>query len=202
MADPLILQTRSRHVGRHFFVMASSHVFYESKLQPWIIRRAGAFSVYREGVDCEAVSAAIEILSSGERPLVIFPEGCLSHANDRLNALMAGVPFIARAAARKREKQSKDNAGPSGRGKVVVLPVAIKYLFKGDIDQTVAPVLDAIETRLSWRPRRERPLYDRIYDVGNALLTLKEVEYFGDPQAGELDERIPRLVDHVLVPLE
>ena len=196
MADALVMQTLSRKLGQPFFVMASSHLFQGSRILAWAMRKMGAFSVYREGVDREAVSAAVDILTRAARPLVIFPEGALSQANDRLNALMEGVSFIASAAARKLNKQQ-----PS-RGKVMAVPVAIRYLFTGDFRRTIEPTLADIERRLSWRPQSNLPLIERIHKLGHCLLTLKELEHFGAPQAGELDERLKRLIDHLLCPLE
>ncbi|MCZ6794523.1 MAG: 1-acyl-sn-glycerol-3-phosphate acyltransferase [Planctomycetota bacterium] len=196
MADALVMQLLSRHLGRHFFIMASSHLFYTGKRRAWVIRRAGAFSVYREGVDREAVKAAIDILAQARRPLVLFPEGSLSHSNDRLNALMAGVSMIARSAARRRART--DGAA----GKIVVVPVAIKYLFKGELRREIEPMLEEIEARLSWRPQRELGILERIYKAGGSLLTLKEMEFFGAPRPGTLPERLEGLIDHLLGPLE
>ena len=83
MSDALVLQALSRDLRQPFFVMASSHLFRGSPLMKFALRRIGAFSVYREGVDRTAIDAATQILQDGQRPLVIFPEGALSHANER-----------------------------------------------------------------------------------------------------------------------
>ena len=77
MSDPMALQSLSRALRQPFFIMASSHLFRGSRLTRFILRRIGAFSVYREGVDRQAVETAIEILARGKRPLVMFPEGAL-----------------------------------------------------------------------------------------------------------------------------
>jgi hypothetical protein len=66
----------------------------------------------------------------------------------------------------------------------------------------VEPVLAEIESRLTWQPLPDMPLVERITKVGQALLSLKELEYFGQPQTGSLDERLQRLIDHLLTPLE
>jgi hypothetical protein len=71
-----------------------------------------------------------------------------------------------------------------------------------DINQALHPVLDDIERRLCWRPKRELDLEARIYRVGESLLCLKEMEYLGQPQPGTIHERLTRLIDHLLVPLE
>ena len=201
MSDAIVLQTLSRRLRQPFFVMASSHLFRGSPMLSFVLRRLGAFSVYREGVDRQAVQTAINILVEGHRPLVLFPEGALSQANERLNALMDGVSFIARSAAKKLERKSENSDGESGR-KVCVVPIAIRYLFQGDIEATVGPLLTRIERRLSWRPQTQLPLVERIYRVGPALLALKELQYLGQTQSGELEQRLQDLIDHLLTPLE
>src|SRR5206468_7409308 len=87
-------------------------------------------------------------------------------------------------------------------GKVVLHPVAIRYFFLGNLERTIEPVLEDIERRLSWRPQSGKPMKDRIIKVGEALLTLKELEYQEKPQEGDIPERVARLIDHILVPLE
>jgi 1-acyl-sn-glycerol-3-phosphate acyltransferase len=194
-ADPLLMGWLSRDAGCLVYAMASWHLFNQGRFTAWAIRKMGGFSIYREGVDRQAINTAIQILESAERPLVIFPEGATSRTNDRLHALLDGVAFIARAAAKKRAKHTPP-------GKVVVHPIALKYLFGGDLKKAVDPVLTEIEQRLSWHPQRDLPLVDRINKVGRALLCLKELEYFGETQTGRLSERLRRLIDRLLVPLE
>ena len=126
---------------------------------------------------------------------MIFPEGVISRTNDRLNALMEGTALIARSAAKKR-------GAATPPGQVVVHPVALRYTFGGSIDEALSPALDEIESRLSWRPQRSLPLVERITKVGLALLGLKEVEYLGTTQQGDIFQRADGLINHLLVPLE
>jgi 1-acyl-sn-glycerol-3-phosphate acyltransferase len=177
------------------YMMASWHLFMQSRFQRWLMRRAGVFSVYREGLDREALRAATQYLAEAKRPLVIFPEGIVSRSNDRLVELMDGVAFIARGAAKQRAK-----AEP--RGQVVVHPIALHYYYDGDLRKTVEPVLTMIETRLGWQPQRAMKLVPRILKLGEALLSAREVEYFGHAQVGPIGERLPKLVDQVLGPIE
>jgi 1-acyl-sn-glycerol-3-phosphate acyltransferase len=193
--DPEIINEMSRQIGLLPFFLASWHLFMESRFKTFVLRRLGAFSIYREGMDRTALNMAIEILEQGSRPLVVFPEGVISRTNDRLNALLEGTAFAARSAAKKRAR-----ATPPGQ--VVVHPVAIRYRFGGDVQKAVEPVLAEIEHRLSWRPQRHLSLGTRVTKVGEALLALKEMEYIGQPQTGSIAERLQRLIDHLLVPLE
>ena len=193
--DPVTLGILGRHLKQPCFTMGSWHLFMQGRFQRWLYRRIGAFSIYREGVDREALRAATAILVDARRPLVIFPEGIVSRTNDRLNPLQEGVAFIARSAAKLRAK-----ASPAG--KVVVHPIFLRYFFEGDLAATLTPVLDEIEKRLSWRPPRDPALLPRIVRIGEGLLTLKEIEYLGEARLGPVAERQAALIEHLFGPLE
>ena len=194
-SDPAVLGEVTAQAGCHVFGMASWNVFKVNAFQTFLVRRLGGFSIYREGMDRAALNCAIKILEDAERPLVVFPEGMISRTNDHLNVLQNGVSLMARAAARKRA-----STDPAGR--VVVHPTAMKYRFDGEIESSVSGVLAEIEARLSWQSQAQRPLLERVERIGQALLTLKEVEYLGTPQAGAIFDRRDRLIDSVLGPLE
>jgi 1-acyl-sn-glycerol-3-phosphate acyltransferase len=199
-SDPFVIGEMCRQAGTLPFVMASAHLFMQGRLQTFLLRRAGAFSVYREGLDRQALSAGVDILTRTKRPLVVFPEGVISRHNDRLNALMPGTAFMARTAAKKRA--AADGKTRDAQAGVVVHPVAIRYHFHGDIEQAISPALDDIEQRLSWRPKRRLTPVERITRVGESLLCLKELEYLGRPQEGTIYQRAERLIDQLLEPLE
>ena len=193
--DAQVINELCRQTGLLPYFVASWHLFMQSRLQTFMLRRLGAFSIYREGMDRHALNMGIEILEQSSRPLVIFPEGIISRTNDRLNPLHEGVSFIARSAAKKRAKASVP-------GQIVIHPVAMRYRFDGDVRQAVEPVLTEIETRLSWRPQTHLTIEDRILKVGLSLLALKEIEYLKAPQSGTIAERVQRLIDHLLGPIE
>lgn len=193
-ADPLAMGWLTQDLRCHMYAMASWHLFNQDWLTGWAIRKMGGFSVNREGVDRQAISMAIDILDKAERPLVIFPEGAVTRTNDRLHALLDGVSFVARAAAKRRHKR--------GAGDVVVHPIAIKYFFQGDLHRQADQVLTDIEQRFSWQPQKQLSLPERVAKVGQALLCLKELEYFGGAQQGPLADRLQGLIDRLLTPLE
>lgn len=190
--DPLLMFGLARAAGRPIWTVASWHLFKQSGFQTWMLRHAGVFSIYREGMDREALRTSIDLLAAAERPLVLFPEGVVTRANDRLIHLMEGTAFIARNAARARAE----------RGQVVVHPVAIRYVHEGDTAAAIARILACIERRLSWTPRPDLPLDERIAKVGHGLLALKELEHLGTAHSGDLAPRLERLIDHLLAPLE
>jgi 1-acyl-sn-glycerol-3-phosphate acyltransferase len=193
--DAFMLLMLGARLGQPLYVMASAHLFMRGRMRRWFLRRAGGFSVFREGLDREALRTATQILVDARRPLVVFPEGVITRGNDRLGYVMDGVAFIARAAAKARAK-----ANPPGQ--VVIHPVALRYTFNGNLRQAIEPILDMIEKRLGWMPHVGTSLTERVRQLGEALLTVKEVEYFGAAQPGPRAERLTRLIDRVLGPLE
>jgi 1-acyl-sn-glycerol-3-phosphate acyltransferase len=193
--DPPVISVLGARAGTPLYIMASWHLFMGSQFQAWMLRRLGAFSVYREGLDRTAIKTAVDLLAEARRPLAIFPEGIITRSNDRLAALIEGTAFIARSAAKQRAKTE-----PGAR--TLLLPVALRYRFLGHLEASAGPVLDRIETRLTWTPRPDMPLIERLRRAGNAILGLKELELVNEFRQSTLHERLARLVDEILGPLE
>ena len=194
-ADPIALGWIARQADVYLYAMASWHLFHQNRLQSFAMRVCGGFSVYREGLDRQALNTATEILVKAKRPLVVFPEGTVFRSNDLLQPLLDGVGFLARTAAKRRLQHDG--------GKVVIHPVAIKYLFRGDLERAVEPVLVEIEKRLALhRPGSEGPLAQRAAHLCHAFLALQEIKYLHCPQSGDVSERHRRLIEHLLSPLE
>jgi hypothetical protein len=193
-ADPLVMGWLAKAAGTHVFAMASWHLFNEGWFQKFAIRRMGAFSVFREGIDRRSLDMAVDVVAAARRPLIVFPEGATSRTNDHLHPLLDGVAFIARAAAKRRER--------AGHGKVVIHPVGIKYRFRGDILRACRETLDDLERRLGWQSRGHLEPLPRLLELQRVFLTLKEFEYLGATHSGTREERIERLVEGILRPLE
>ena len=195
LSDPLVLGYLAKQVNRYFYAMASWHLFNQDWFTTFMLRRIGAFSVLREGTDRQSINTAVDILVRGERPLIVFAEGAISRHNDVLMPLMEGTAFIARSAAKKRQKQEPP-------GDVVVHPVAIRYFYDGDVETSVSPVLSEIESHFAWYPQNDKSIIDRIRQIGEALLSLKEIEYVGQSRTGNFYERVNQLMEDVLTPIE
>lgn len=194
-SDPMLMGMLCRKVPCHLFTLASWHLFCQSRLEAAVIRLLGGFSIFREGVDREALSTAVDVLSTAERPLVVFPEGVISRSNDRLLGLMEGVSFIARSAARRR-------AAAQPPGKVVIHPLAIRYELRGDLQESLGPVLSRLEDRTFWKTHEHLSLRERIRRLALAQLASREVEILGDSTSGAMRPRIRHLITEVLVPYE
>lgn len=195
LSDPMALGFLSGEAKCNLFAMASWHIFKEDAYSRFMIRRMGGFSIYREGNDRQALDTAIDILVQGRRPLVIFPEGAISRHQDILMDLMDGPSFIARQAVKRLAKLGSQR-------EVVALPVAVRYNFEGDLEAAVLPDIEAFEKRFSWYPQSNRSLYERMARIGNALLTLKEIEYLGEARTGNAHDRAEELIRGLLERLE
>ncbi len=192
-SDAMAVGLITKQAGTPFHFMASWHVFKQGWFQRFLVRQSGGFSVHREGMDRISLNTAIDILTEARRPLVLFPEGTISMHNDKLGSLQEGVSLIVQRAAKKRDEKG---------GKVVVHPVALKYQFVGDIEEVVNLALTDLERELSWDPQTNLSSLERVRKIGSGLLGLREVEYFGEAQRGELFDRLDRLISRVLEPIE
>lgn len=198
LSDPMTMGWIVREAGIHLYTMASWHLFKQEshfdRLSAWMMRRLGAFSILREGTDRAALTAAIDILATGERPLVVFPEGVVSRTNDRLGPLMDGISFMARMAAKKAEKLNRPG--------VVIHPTTLRYVLLDPVEPAVTPYVETLEQRFTWRANARRSLFERVTHLNEALLALREQEYLGESRGGGLAERKRHLIEHLLEPLE
>ena len=205
LSDPMTLGVMQTHLGLPTFSMASWHLFnqdgFGGKLDAWMMRNLGAFSVFREGNDRAALTCAIDALVTAERPLVLFPEGVVSQCNDRPGPLLEGTAVIARTAAKRRERKAKDDGKANDAG-VVIHPIGLRYEFLGDPVAAAEPTLRRLEERFGKWPDPTVPQIDRVHQLGDALLALREVEFAGGASSGDTADRAEDLIETILRPIE
>src|SRR5438046_9464541 len=100
----MVLALLALEVARPFHVMASWHLFMQSRVQSFLLPRIGGFSVYREGMDRESLKCATRILAEARYPLILFPEGFVTRNNYWMLNSMHGVAYLARSAAKQRAR--------------------------------------------------------------------------------------------------
>jgi hypothetical protein len=182
-----------REASRRFYTMAAWHGFRgHGGIDGFLLQHMGVFSVDREGCDRRAIRQATNLLASGQS-VVIFPEGEIYHLNEKLTPLREGVAFMAATAQRDLEKSGSP-------ARVWMLPTCIRYRFDEDITRPLERAAAILEKRLLIGPRPASPLHQRIFHLGEVLLTLKEKQHLGrsNESAGELPARLRQLSEHVL----
>lgn len=168
-SDPLVMYNLMRQVNTPMFAMASWHLFNQSWLVSSIIGLYGAFSVNREGLDKASISFAISAMQKNIRPLVMFPEGATSRTNDALMPYIDGAPFMARTAARRRQKDEQK--------KTVIHPIAIRYVFMGDAEKKLEALLRAIQDELKCELDPKLDFVSRVRMALEKLVERKEKEF-------------------------
>jgi hypothetical protein len=190
-ADPYAAYLAADEIGTPIYIMATWHVFQEhSRLTRRILQAHGCFSVDREANDIGAFREGLGILQDKPQPLVIFPEGEIYHCNDRVTPFREGAAAMAIAAARRAKR------------KIVCVPCAISYRYVEDPTASLIEVMGELEQAIHWRRQDQLPLVDRIYRFAEALLVLKELEYFQQARNGPLPERICQLANEILSKVE
>ncbi len=182
-ADPMVVGMLSVATQQFFYYVVSYHLFRISRLSGWWIRRLGGYSILREGADREAIRTTAKLLAEATRPIVIFPEGTWFRQNDRLGPLQEGISLMTRQAVKQGDRP------------IVVHPVAIKYWALEDPRPALRERLAQLEVRLGWQPQRHLDFLPRLEKLGSALTAVKEIEIFGQPGTGSLDERVHKLAD-------
>ena len=186
-ADPFSMNAAADAVGSPMYFMATWHVFdNQGKIGQWLLQKHGAFSIDREGTDMEAMKTAQNILQEKKHPLVIFPEGEVYHTNDKVTPFREGAAALAYLSARRADR------------KIVCIPTALKYWYTTDPMPELLDLLVELEASIHWRPTPEKPVVERIYRLGSALMSLKELEHFSSVREGSLPERTENLASHIL----
>ncbi|MCZ6675077.1 MAG: lysophospholipid acyltransferase family protein [Verrucomicrobia bacterium] len=191
-ADPSLMVTAARRFGFTFHFMAAREGFEKTAFQRFMLQKAGAFSVNREGGDIGAIKTAMRILQEGKFPLVIFPEGEIYHHHELLDELNNGVAnILLRATAKLPEERES-----------YVVPTCIRIRHGAGIEDTFSKRLDRLEQHITWKPRPDLDPVKRIYRLGSALLAIKEEEFLGHARRGKLVERIQGLQASLIEPIE
>jgi hypothetical protein len=190
-ADPVIVYSAAEATRNPFYFMCAWQIFNKTNhFRRFLFRTHGCFSVDRDGSDMRAFRKAVDILQNERNPLVVFPEGEVYHTNDRVTPFRDGAAAMALTAA-KRAKHP-----------IYVVPCAIKYVYASDPMEELVELMNRLEKQIIWRPTPDVPLPERVYRLGQGLLSLKEIEYLGQAQTGTLKDRINSLSNKILSDLE
>ncbi|MCB1232385.1 MAG: 1-acyl-sn-glycerol-3-phosphate acyltransferase [Verrucomicrobiae bacterium] len=196
-SDPQVMTEVQRRLGTPSCFMAAYDVFLRGRINGWVMQRAGAFSVDREGSDRKSMAEALKWLNAGRFGLTIFPEGNVYMTNDRVTPFLEGAAFLAL-------KAQKD----LGDGRPIhVVPVSIKLSHISDVRQQVRERLGALAA-LAGEPHDDgNDPVEELVRIGRDLLgkNLRQRGYLRpdeDITEGHLVEVLRTSVDRIASGLE
>lgn len=192
-ADPEIFFEALRQTGLTTQFMVAYEVFQRSRVNAFVIRRVGGFSVDREGADMLSANEAMATLRVGRHALTLFPEGNVYLQNDVAGLFNDGAAFLGL-------KVALDLPAPA---RVMAVPVTIKVTHLTDVLPERLARLRAMAADLKTvLPAEIQPL-DLLRHVGLAALrqNLKR-RGFDLQENGSLPEVIRQTAEEVLGRLE
>jgi hypothetical protein len=191
--DPEVMFAVSREVGEDFNFLAAREVFdWDHGMRGWWFQHLGVYSVVRGACDRESFKTTRRLIIEGKKKLVIFPEGEISRQNDTLMALESGVAQMSFWAL--EELQKTQPAEP-----IFLLPLAIKYTYRGDVRAELDESLAALEDELKLERSNGASLYSRLRRVSEQVLATLEQQYgFKYGSDADLNYRIVELRSFIL----
>jgi 1-acyl-sn-glycerol-3-phosphate acyltransferase len=173
--DPALLVELSCRARLPFYYLSCREAF--DGWHGWwgrLIQRIGAYSVVRGTIDRESFRYTRALLAKPRARLVIFPEGEVYSQNDSLLPFQVGAIQLAlwgQEEARTREPDAR----------VLLLPVALRYRFAGDVRAELDRKLTQLETKLKLPPLTRdvllENLYARMRRIAVVVLAAVEHEY-------------------------
>lgn len=191
-ADVHVLSEVTARVGIRPRFMGAREIFEAGAINAFALQSGGVFSVDRDGADIAAIKASLAILDEGKHPLVIYPEGEIYHHHEWLDPLHDGLASILLKVARRLVEPRR----------ALIFPIAFRFEYDPGVAETFPARVSALEKTIGWAPREHLPVVERLYQLGPGVLAAKEIEYFGETAAGDLNERLERLRERLLVDVE
>ncbi|MCP9884282.1 1-acyl-sn-glycerol-3-phosphate acyltransferase [Synechococcus sp. ATX 2A4] len=149
----------------------------------WILGALGGIPIQRGKLDRVALKAARDVLAEGSSPLAIAPEGATNNHGEMLGPLEPGLAQLAFWCC--------DDLAAAGRQqRVLIVPIALRYVTQGLDWPAVDALLDRLEAQLGrspgpegaggsrggGRPAEERR-YRRLIQLGEGVITVMEDFY-------------------------
>lgn len=167
--DPLILL----HLGKLLRTPCSglgSVESFDTPLKRWLLPRLGAYSILRGTADRESFRTTRQLLVAGERPLIVYPEGEACGHNVMLMPLQQGVAQFGFWAL---DDLARTGAPPP----LLLVPIAIKYVYAQDMTAEILHSLAPLERALGVTPAPTASAYSRLREIGLQMLGTMERAY-------------------------
>ncbi|MCA9137896.1 MAG: 1-acyl-sn-glycerol-3-phosphate acyltransferase [Planctomycetales bacterium] len=195
--EPHIIMYLSKLLGEQFNFVAAMELFERSRINRWLMPRMGVYSIIRGAVDRQSFSMTRQLLASGKRRLVIFPEGEAIWQNSVVLPFQQGVFQLAFKGYQDAEKET----GPTH---LYCVPIAIKYTYLQDMHGEIDASLTRLESKLDLSNEASKATrYRRLRQIVESVVAANEKANDFKPAAeSDLGDRAEQLKLHAIRHLE
>ncbi len=177
-----LVPQRAKQMGIKLRQPTHAHFMYDrgvplwaGALLGWLFSRLGGTSILRGKLDRAGLKSARELLLHGQLPFVAAPEGATNGHNEIVAPLEPGLAQLAFWCQEDLDKADRPE-------QVVIVPIGLQYRYVDQPWQPIETLLTTLETEIGIEsPAKgdlnQSVLYQRLYHLGECLLTLMEEHY-------------------------
>ncbi len=190
--DPFVICELSKRLHEPFYCIAARECFdWDNGWRGWLFQSLGCYSVVRGKADFHSVATTKKILMEGRRKLVVFPEAEITADDNKLHELHRAIfHIILEAQESLLEKMSSNSEKP-----LLIIPAAIQFSLKSNLDSAVKPSLRFIEEHLGLKTNTSLTVLSRVDAVVEAYLSRVCDSYGIAKSQGSLE----KLAEHAAV---
>lgn len=196
--DVYVMFTLSARTRQPYYYLAAREHFTEHVGGEWrslAMQHMGCFSVVRGAADRASFRATCDLIASGKRPVVIFPEGAISHRTDTVMPFQEGIFKLAFWAL-------QDIVTTARKERILLVPIGIHYVVSEERTENLHTGLTRLERALLGEPNTGDPL-TRIRLICRHLLEVLENVHYGASRAEmSISERTTSLRTDILEEME
>jgi 1-acyl-sn-glycerol-3-phosphate acyltransferase len=160
---------------------------WAGELMGWLFSRLGGTSILRGKLDRAGLKSARELMVNGYFPFLAAPEGATNGHNEIVAPLEPGLAQMAFWCLEDLQKAGRSES-------VIIVPIGLQYRYSENVWPAIEGLLTELELEVgittTVRDHRDQAaMYERIYGLGEQLLTLMEQHYvrFYHQEQTELD---------------
>lgn len=172
--DVYVMFALSARTRQPYYYLAAREHFTEHAGGKWrslAMRHMGCYSVVRGAADRASFRMTRDLIASGQRPVVIFPEGAVSHRADTVMPFQEGIFKLAFWAL-------QDVLTATENERVLLVPIGIHYVVSEAREENLHAGLTHLDRTLFGEQNAVDPL-TRIRRICYHLLEALEGVYYG-----------------------
>lgn len=165
------LPKAARKIGKPFKKMTHAHFIYGSEVPlwsggfvRWLLPNVGAIPIDHVRMDSAGMSRIRRIISNGEFPLALAPEGHVTYDSESIGELETGTARFGFWCMDDLERQGRDE-------KILFLPISTFYRYAPGSEKVLSRYLATMERECGITGRKTDDNASRLRAVGISLLS-------------------------------